>query len=134
MKILLALIAMLLLATAASAQPFVEFTWLQPDSTMGLPPDIPPQATPDGYIQNYEVFKATPTDTLYYGEVSAPYAITDPVFTSVEFEINVPTSIQIRAVDFDGRSGPMSEWSTSLIIEPGPPGEASRPEPVRVHF
>ncbi|MHA1859139.1 MAG: hypothetical protein ACTSUU_06810 [Candidatus Thorarchaeota archaeon] len=132
MKLLLVLI--LLIPTLALSQTYVEFTWQQPDSTMGVPPDLPPQATKDGSITKYEIFKATPTDTLYYGEVPAPFAVADSVLASVEFEMDVPTSITVRAVDLQGRAGPMSEWSTAFTVEPGPPGEATKPEPIRVHF
>lgn len=134
MKVLLILL-ILLVAIPVYSQTYVEFKWDQPDSTMGNPDqEIPPTAMPDGYILKYEIFKATPTDTLYYGEVPAPFALADSVVATVEFELFVPSSIQVRALDQQNRPGPMSEWSDPFTVEPGPPGEATKPEPIRVIF
>lgn len=138
MKLILTilLLAILLISpTFVSAQTYVEFQWTQPDSTAGNPDQgIPPQATPPGSIIRYEIFKATPADTTYYGDVVAPANLSDMVVASVEVELYEGSSIRVRAVDIRGQRGTFSLWSEAITVEPGAPGETSQPDPVRVYF
>lgn len=137
MKYLLTVL-FLLIATTASAQVFVEFEWTQPDSTTGsILSDgsfCCKVALEDGDIEKYEIFTATPTDTLFYGEVPAPFTIAENATSAVEFTMLVPMSIAVRAIDIRGRTGALSEWSDPFEIDPGPPGVAGKPLPIRVYF
>ena len=120
------------------AQTLVEFQWDQPDSTTGT---FQHDGTicckspiPDGDISHYEIFTATPTDTLYYGEVPAPTDISTPTTALVPLQMLVPTSIRVRAVDIRSNVGPFSDYSVTFTVDPGPPGVTPTPAPIGVYF
>ena len=133
------LLALFLLTAAAFAQTSnVEFKWSQPDSTSG---SVMPDSTVccksplnNGDLEKYEIFIATPTDTLYFGFVDAPDSIQTDATAVVPFEHYVPSSIAVRAVNTRGVTGPMSLWSDPFTVDPGPPESPSKPTPIRVYF
>jgi hypothetical protein len=138
MKTALLLFLMMILPMLAMGQTLVEFTWDQPDSTGGT---VQPDSTlcckiaiPDGGLDHYEVFTATATDTLYWGEVPALYTIAEPVVALIPFELYVEMSIAVRAFDIRGVGGPMSGWSDAFTVDPGPPGAPNTPVPIKVFF
>ena len=136
---LLAIMLIMLVASLACGQTSnVEFRWTQPDSSMGtLMPDETyccKRAIPDGDIAKYEIFIATPADTMYWGFVDAPTVIAEDATAIVPFEMLVPSSIAVRAVDVRGRTGPMSSWSDVFTVDPGEPGAGGKPYPIRVYF
>jgi hypothetical protein len=139
MKLLLTLLILLLTFTSALAQTSqVEFKWTQPDSTGGSQmPDgtiCCKSPIPDGDLDKYEIFIATPTDTLYWGEVAAPADISEDATAIVPFEHFITSSIAVRAVNVRGITGPMSLWSDPFTVDPGPPEAAGKPAPIRVYF
>lgn len=125
---LFGLVLVALLAGIAQAQDLPRtlhrFAWTQPDSTCGPVPK--PMA--DGWVAEYRIFLATPTDTTYYGRVDAPEALADTVFAYVSLQVGLPQSIRVLAVDKWGQEGCVpSEWSNSYIPIPDPPGQPSKP-------
>lgn len=135
MKYLLTLLLIVLLTTISFGSPMVEYHWTAPDSTQGIPDfGIPPQPTPPGSIMSYEIFKATPTDTILYSTVSAPADLDELIYASVAFDLWTPTSVRVRAIDVWERHGLFSEWTEPFTVEPGPPGAPTMLEPIRVYF
>ena len=122
-RLTLALALVVLLAGTAWAQPraTVKFGWTQPDTTAGG------THTEDGWLKEYRIFVATPSDTVFYGVVAAPAAVADTAFASINLQIGLPSAVSVEAVDIWDQIGPRSVWSDVHIVIPEPPGRAGKP-------
>ena len=141
MKFLVSLLMLLVvfaIPTFSMAQSTVEFFWTQPDSSAGstMPNGDPccKMALPDGDLEKYEIFIATPADTTYWGFVLAPNDLSENGTAIVPFDLLVPSSIAVRAVDIRGRTGALSLFSEPITLDPGPPDAPATPATVRVFF
>jgi len=118
----LVLVAILLASSAGAQDRSLHlFKWTQPDSTSGG------TETLDGWIKEYNIFIATPSDTMLYGVEAAPHAVADTASAYVSLLIGVPSSVAVSATDIWGQTGPLSEWSDSYIPIPPAPGTGGKP-------
>lgn len=130
MKTLL-IIAILLFSTQALAQLEVGASWDAPTTTMGYTyvlSDtssivVPPVPLLNGSLKHYNVFLATPTDTVLALVVPAPVDLTKRVAARIVIPFSTEVFILVSAVDQRDQEGPHSVPSNTLAIYPGPPGE-----------
>ncbi len=102
----------------------IQFRWTQPDSTCGATP----RAIQDGWLIEYQVFVASPTDTVMQTVAPAPFAVADTASAFVTFEMGVPQSVQVVAVDKWGHeSCAPSDWSEIYIPIPDPTRAPGQP-------
>lgn len=136
MKALILLLALLTAGLASAQEVFVEYNWVQPDSTVGSTLEtgevVGKMAIPDGWIVSYEIMIAAKNDTTMYGTVDAPALIADLGRAVVPVHFNKPTSIRVRAIDIDGRVSDFGEWSDAFTVDPGKPVKPGKPNVFRV--
>jgi hypothetical protein len=125
-RLTLALVLIALLAGSAWAQTpprtTHRFAWTQPDTTCN---GVPIQ---DGWLKEYRIWIATPSDTTLVGTVPAPAAVADTAYASLSLQIGLPQAVAVEAVDiWDQVSCVRSEWSDSYIPLPEPPGRGGKP-------
>lgn len=128
MKLLLSLLMMISLATVSYADPQrvpVRFMWTQPDSTANG------TATQDGWIDHYNIYVATPVDTVFYGTVAAPTVVADTASAYVNLQIGLPSSVAVSAVDVWLTEGERSIWSDTHIVIPEPQRKPGKPFSVK---
>lgn len=142
LKLVLVLVALLALTSLAQGQTVqVRYAWTQPDSTMAVERAVgdttivvPATALQDGDLKEYNVFMATPTDTIQVAVVGAPPTLAELPTVVVPVPLGVPVAVAVQAVDQRDQQGPLSEWSEPFAVYPGPPQAAGQPRATAVYL
>lgn len=122
-RLLISLVLVVFLAGAALGQSSTHrFEWSQPTTTCTGQPVV------DGWLKEYRVFLATPTDTTMVAVVPAPHLLAENAFVDLPLTIGIPQAVRVLAVDIWDQVGCLpSNWSDNYIPIPDAPGQPSKP-------